>query len=190
MKYTSLFIIKKMDCAAEKELISMKLSENKNIIQLKFDVSKRMLEIIHLGESKDIQRKLAELKLGENHISTKVFDGEISIQKTQKRLLIYVFLINFFFFLIEICTGIISHSLGLIADSMDMLADSIVYLMSLLVVGKHIAKKRKIAHASGYLQIILASYGLYEVINRYVYALEIPDFKVMFVISLFALLVS
>jgi len=190
MKYKTKFLIKKMDCHAEKELISLKLSENNDVLSLIFDLPNRLLEVIHTDEIKDIHEAISDLNLDDSLQSTEVFDGEIQVDTKQEKLLLYVLLINFSFFLIEICTGIISHSLGLIADSLDMLADSFVYLMSLLVVGKHISKKRVVAKASGYLQISLALYGLYVVVQRYMYSLEMPDFKIMIVVSFFALLAN
>lgn len=190
MKYKTKFIVNKMDCNAEKELISLKLLDNKNVLHLNFDLPNRLLEVIHFEDVQDIHKAISELKLDDNLESTEVFEGEISVDTKQKKLLIYVLIINFLFFLIEMFTGIISHSMGLIADSLDMLADSLVYFMSLLVIGKHISKKKIVAHASGYFQIVLAMYGLYIVVQRYLFSSDIPDFKTMIVISFFALIAN
>ena len=108
----------------------------------------------------------------------------------QRRVLWIVLAINFAFFLIEITTGLISGSMGLVADSLDMLADALVYGMSLMAVGAVIAKKKRVALISGYLQILLAALGLSEVIRRFLGFEIMPEFKTMIVISLLALLAN
>ncbi|MDL2252348.1 cation diffusion facilitator family transporter, partial [Odoribacter sp. OttesenSCG-928-J03] len=108
----------------------------------------------------------------------------------QRRVLWIVLAINFAFFLIEITTGLISGSMGLVADSLDMLADALVYGMSLMAVGAVIAKKKRVALISGYLQILLAALGLSEVIRRFLGFEVMPEFKTMIVISLLALLAN
>ena len=75
----------------------------------------------------------------------------------------------------------------MVADSLDMFADAIVYGLALFVVGKMLAQKRKIATLSGYLQLVLAIFGFVEVIRKFINNSKIPDFKVMMIVSLFAL---
>ncbi len=109
--------------------------------------------------------------------------------KAQERKLLWqILIINLFFFLLEIITGFISNSMGLVADSLDMLADAVVYGLALFVVGKALFQKRKIAKISGYLQLLLAVFGFIEVIRRFLGYSEIPNFKTMIAVSLFALL--
>lgn len=80
--------------------------------------------------------------------------------------------------------------MGLVADSLDMLADALVYGMSLMAVGAVIAKKKRVALISGYLQILLATLGLSEVIRRFLGFEIMPEFKTMIIISLLALLAN
>ena len=84
-------------------------------------------------------------------------------------------------------TGFIANSMGLVADSLDMLADSIVYGMSLFAVGGAVSRKKNVARAPGYFQLVLAVLGFAEVIRRFVGYGEIPDFHLMVIISLLAL---
>src|ERR1035437_5962467 len=98
--------------------------------------------------------------------------------------------INFSFFVIEIITGIISNSMGLVADSLDMLADALVYGLSLFVVGKSILHKKMVAKLSGYLQLTLVVIGFMEILRRLIGTGEVPNHKMMIIISLLALLAN
>ncbi len=114
---------------------------------------------------------------------------EIINKNTQLRtLLIWVLIINLFFFLLESITGIISSSMGLVADSMDMLADAIVYGLAIFATGATVNRKNNIARTSGYFQLVLAMVGFAEVIRRFVGYGEIPDYITMIGISAFALI--
>ena len=84
--------------------------------------------------------------------------------------------------------GYISNSMGLIADSLDMLADAIIFGISIFVVGKAISTKRKVAKVSGYFQLTLAVLGMVEVIRRFLGVTETPNYKIMMIISTFALI--
>lgn len=84
--------------------------------------------------------------------------------------------------------GFISNSMGLVADSLDMLADSLVYGLALFAIGGTTVKKKNIAKASGYFQIILAIFGITEVIRRFLGFGDVPTFQMMIVISLLALI--
>ena len=74
-----------------------------------------------------------------------------------------------------------------IADSLDMLADSFVYGLSLLVIGKAMSLKRRIARLSGYTQLALASAGVIEVVRRFIGNEAAPDFVVMATVASLAL---
>ena len=69
-----------------------------------------------------------------------------------------------------------------------MLADSLVYGLALFAIGGTIAKKKNIAKASGYFQLILAVFGVVEVIRRFLGFGEVPTFQTMIIISSLALL--
>ena len=86
--------------------------------------------------------------------------------------------------------GWIINSMGLIADSLDMLADSSVYALSLFAVGAAVARKKKVAKISGYLQMGLASLGFLEVLRRFLGVGEMPDFQWMIIIASTALVAN
>ena len=181
-----------MDCPCEESLIRMKLQDTKSIKHLDFDLAKRILVVTHSGDSSNFITELESLNLGAKLQETVATDGNDSTDNParQRRVLWIVLAINFAFFLIEITTGLISGSMGLVADSLDMLADALVYGMSLMAVGAVIAKKKRVALISGYLQILLAALGLSEVIRRFLGFEVMPEFKTMIVISLLALLAN
>ena len=115
---------------------------------------------------------------------------EIKDQARQRKILWAVLVINFAFFVIEMTTGLISKSMGLVADSLDMLADAFVYGISLYAVGGTLTRKKKVATMAGYFQLILAILGFVEVIRRFIGQDEIPDFRVMIIVSVFALIAN
>ena len=184
--------ISKMDCPSEEALIRMKLEGLSDIKNLVFDIENRKLTIFHTEENPEIQQRLRELSLGTQHKETIVvqqqeFTDNLSIQS---KLLWWVLIINFAFFIIEITTGLISKSMGLVADSLDMLADAFVYGLSLWAVGSTAIRKKKVAKLSGYFQLALALLGLLEVIRRFVSFEEVPDFKIMIIVSILALVAN
>jgi len=184
------FKIEKMDCPSEESLIRMKLSDVKGIHSLNFNIKDRSLSIDHLSDDKQLSTLLAALNLDSRLLQTiEISNDEIvPLQKTERKSLVIVLLINFFLFVVEFITGILSDSMGLIADSLDMFADAIVYGLSLLVVGGHLIAKRRVAKVSGYLQLLLAVAGFSEVIRRFFGIAEIPHFETMVYISLLALI--
>ena len=80
--------------------------------------------------------------------------------------------------------------MGLVADSLDMLADALVYSLSLIAVRGTLGKKKRIAGISGYFQLILAIVGFIEVIRRFLEHEDVPDFKLIIIVSFFALLAN
>lgn len=185
------FEIVKMDCPSEENLIRMKLQNLDVIVALHFNIPKRRLDVIHDGKIAQIVSAIDELRLGSKLISSKeVVDYAKENESSQRKSLWIVLFINFLFFIIEMSTGIISKSMGLVADSLDMLADSIVYGLSLIAVGGTIALKSRIATVAGYFQMSLAVLGFAEVVRRFVGVEQMPDFKIMIFVSLFALLAN
>jgi len=189
----SLFIITKMDCPSEENLIRMKLEPLNEVLSLEFDIANRKLTVFHTDGLEEIQKYLTELDLGarmlKSELSTEGIDPLKKEQKQSKSLWV-VLMINFSFFVIEMSTGLISKSMGLVADSLDMLADSFVYGLSLMAVGSTLIKKKQVAKLAGYFQIILAIIGFAEVIRRFFMAEQLPDFRIMMLISLLALLAN
>lgn len=187
----TVFQIPRMDCPSEENLIRMKLEGISTITHLDFDLENRKLMVYHTGGVNEFENKVYELNLGANLIETLVSDKtEFEENKNQKKLLWAVLTINFAFFLVEMSTGLLSESMGLVADSLDMLADSFVYGISLFAVGGSLILKKRIAKLAGYIQIILALVGFYEVVKRFIYAEALPDVKTMIVVSVFALIAN
>ncbi len=184
-----IFRVSKMDCASEEQLVRMKLEPQTIVKNLRFDLTQRSVEIIHTGETIELEKLLASLNLGSEFLSTEQLDPTETFKKdsSEKKMLWYVLAINFSMFLLEIITGFISNSMGLVADSLDMLADALVYGLALFAVGGTIVRKRRIARTSGIFQFLLAIFGLVEVIRRFLSQEEIPGFLFMILISLFAL---
>lgn len=185
-----------MDCAAEENLVRMKLDGVPTIRRLVFDLAERSLTVYHEGTHEPIEKALDALALGSRLVETKEAFGaeEISQEAPQaaneRTVLWTVLVVNFAFFAIEVTTGLISGSMGLVADSLDMLADAIVYGLSLMVVGASVGRKKTVASASGYFQLTLAVVGFIEVIRRFVGIEEPPDFETMIIVSGLALVAN
>jgi Co/Zn/Cd efflux system component len=189
--HKTVFEISKMDCPSEENLIRMKLDGNSSIKNLDFDIENRRLTVFHTGQVDLIKESIHALKLGEKLLSTDISDQtEFGENSNQKKLLWTVLAINFAFFVIEMSTGLISKSMGLVADSLDMLADSLVYGLSLFAVGGSVLRKKRIASLAGYFQLVLAVLGFSEVIRRFLGEEQVPDFRTMIIVSIFALIAN
>ena len=123
------FSILKMDCASEEQMIRMKLADIEQVRGLDFDLRYRLLTVTHESGTRQIADAIDALGLNSTMVKTETIDpADLPEDATsQRRLLVQVLAINFFFFLLEAVTGILGRSMGLVADSLDMLADSIVY---------------------------------------------------------------
>jgi Co/Zn/Cd efflux system component len=184
-----MFKVPQMDCAAEEQLVRMKLADYQEVRHLAVDISARSVAVTHTGDSPTIEQAMRELNLGASLVSREQVD-EIEPDagdEHQRKLLIIVLLINFTLFVLEMATGFIAQSMGLVADSLDMLADAIVYGLSLYAVGKAVTQKKRVAKMSGYFQLALAIFGVVEVVRRFLGAGDEPSFTLMIVISLIAL---
>ena len=184
--------ITKMDCASEESIIRLKLEGIGSIKGLQFDIPRRELDVIHEGSPEPITTAIDSLRFNSSLLRSEEIDDEeglllIDTTGQERKLLWQVLGINFFFFALEMITGFVSGSIGLVADSLDMLADAIVYALALFVVGKALSQKRKIARISGYLQMLLAVFGFAEVIRRFLGYGEVPNFRTMIAVSIFAL---
>jgi len=181
------FIISKMDCSSEEQMIKIKLQSFENIKSLQFDIPGRKLEVFHSGNNDAIFHAIDSLKLDTKLIGNETVTDDIFItdEKEERKLFLLVFGINFSFFAIEIIAGLLSHSMSLVADSLDMLADALVFGISLFVVGKALVKKKLVAKISGYLQLTLAIAGLAEVIRRSIGFESTPDYKTMIIVASF-----
>jgi len=188
----SIFIIKKMDCASEESMVRMKLDGVQGIHALNFDIPNRKLIVLHDGNIEEIKTSIDILNFSSSLVSTEAIDNVeaelIESSEVQSSLLWKVLIINLGFFIIEIVTGLISRSMGLVADSLDMLADALVYGLSLFAVGSTVTRKKSIAGVSGYFQLTLALIGFIEVVRRFIGHEEVPDFRMMMIVSVFALI--
>jgi len=184
------FDVQKMDCASEEQLVRLKLQEVSMVSSMQFDVPSRKLDVYHTGDYQLIFDALNSLQLDTTLVESVVTDEFVPTSKAnlERKLLLQVLSINFFLFLLEILMGFISNSMGLVADSLDMLADSLVYGLALFAIGGTIARKKNIANASGYFQLLLAIFGITEVIRRFLGFGDVPTFQTMIVISLLALI--
>ncbi|HEU4325280.1 MAG TPA: cation transporter [Roseiflexaceae bacterium] len=185
------FAVPHMDCAAEEQLVRMKLADQEQVKHLAFDLLGRTVVVIHAGDGAAIEQALRDLNLGASLTAREaVDDEEIDLDANnaqQRKLLIIVLLINAGLFVLEVITGFLANSMGLVADSLDMLADALVYGLSLYAVGKAVATKKHVARASGYFQLLLAVFGIVEVLRRFFDGGEETSFTLMIVISLLAL---
>lgn len=180
-----------MDCPSEENLIRMKLEEHSTIQKLDFRIDERQLTVYHNEDEQSILNSLDSLSLDTHLIASSEADEEmVNDDKIQSKLLWQVLAINFSFFILEMIFGLLSKSMGLVADSLDMLSDSFVYGLSLFAVGAVVTRKKRIAQLSGYIQILLAIVGITEVFRRYFFAEEIPNYKTMIVVSIFALIAN
>lgn len=186
------FTVPHMDCAAEEQLVRMKLADRESIRLLTFDLAGRTVAIIHAGDRAAIEQAMRELNLGASLLGQEaVVDDDVNLDASdaqQRRLLIIVLLINAALFVLELVTGFLANSMGLVADSLDMLADALIYGLSLYAVGRAVASKKRVARISGYFQLALAVFGIVEVLRRFLGAGEEANFILMIGISLIALI--
>jgi Co/Zn/Cd efflux system component len=168
----------------------MKLEGFNNITSLQFDIPQRMLQVYHTGNRDNIAAALDSLQLAAKFVGSEsvAVDDVKDAHRAERLVLWQVLGINFLFFALEILAGFIAGSMGLVADSLDMLADSIVYGLSLFAVGGTILRKKRIAAVAGYFQLTLAILGFVEVLRRFLGHEGVPDYHLMIVISILALI--
>ena len=183
------FKVPQMDCGAEEQLVRMKLTDQQDVKHLAFDLPGRTVVVTHTGNSTEIDRLMRELNLGASLVKQERVNRiqPDTTNERQRQLLSIVLLINFALFALELGTGVLANSMGLVADSLDMLADAIVYGLSLYADGKVVAQKKRVARLSGYFQLFLAGFGIFEVVRRFIGASDEPSFMLMIIISLIAL---
>lgn len=190
MKKT-IFSVPKMDCPSEESLIRMKMDGFPSVGKLEFNLADRKVIIYHNDDIDPITKELKSLNLGAELISTESdIAPPIDSDAIQKKALYLVLGINFIFFLIEMTSGLISRSMGLVADSLDMLADALVYGLSIYAVGKAANQKKSIARISGFLQLALALFGFGEVLRRFFGMVELPEYKIMVIVSGLAMIAN
>ena len=173
--------VEKMDCAAEEQMVRMRLEGTEGVRRLAFDLPARRLDVVHTGDRVPITEALVGRGLGAEA-------ADSPPRSSGERGPLWIALaINAAFFVGELAAGLVSGSMGLVADSLDMLADALVYGLSLLAVGGTVLRKKRLARWSGYLQAGLAVFGLVEVVRRFVTAEAPPDVPTMIVVAALAL---
>lgn len=192
MKRTT-YHVERMDCAVEEQMVRMGLEGVPGVERLVFDLPARRLIVYHTGEAETIWPALDGLGLGARMVGeTVVAQAEPSSTPEasaadEKGPLAWALAINATFFVGELIAGLIAGSMGLVADALDMLADALVYALSLAAVGGTMARKKRLAGWSGYLQFSLAVLGLIEVTRRFVTGEGVPDVTTMIVVAAIAL---
>ena len=183
----SRFHIAAMDCAAEEQLVRLALSDVDGINRIEFHSDRRDVVIDHQSTPDTIDAALQSLGLGARHVDDTSEIGPAHEPGRERHALIVALVINAGFFVGELTVGLVGGSMGLIADALDMGADASVYALSLAAVGTAAARKRRLARASGYLQLGLATFGLIEVVRRFIVDTELPNPTSMIVLSALAL---
>jgi Co/Zn/Cd efflux system component len=115
---------------------------------------------------------------------------EVDIKdKSERRVLIALLLINGIMFIAELVIGWWAQSTALIADALDMLADAMVYSVGLYAVGKTLQIKAHAARLSGSLQVLLGLLVLADILRRFIVGSE-PVSSLMMGMGLVALLAN
>jgi Co/Zn/Cd efflux system component len=186
---TTRFRVGKMDCAAEEQLVRMRLDTVAGIHRVDIDLPNRTVAVDHEGTVREITAALDSLDLDSTELDEHPLTEPVALVDPgrEHRALLLALGINAAFFFGELITGVLARSLGLIADALDMGADASVYALSLLAVGRSATRKRRLAATSGYLQLGLAVIGLAAVVRRFLVDVEPPDVSAMIVMSLLAL---
>ncbi len=190
-KNITTFLIPKMDCPCEEQMIRLTLS-SLSISKFDFDIPSRKVIITHQEEPQIVLEKLIPLEFGTQIISTHISceeNEEESNDSDQKRVLWILLILNGLMFFIEGIIGWIDNSAGLMADGLDMLSDAAVYGIALFAVGKATQNKLKAAQFAGFVEIILALATFGRVIYQIYYS-YFPQSESMIGISLLALAVN
>ena len=183
----SRFHIADMDCSAEEQLVQMALSDLDGINRIECNLEQREIVVDHDTSTSTITAALETVNLGASHVDDTSEIGPPPDTRRERNALLVAFVINAGFFVGELTIGFLSRSMGLIADALDMGADASVYALSLAAVGTAVSRKKQLARGSGFLQIGLATIGLFEVVRRFVADNELPDPTSMIVMSVLAL---
>ena len=168
----------------------MCLADVPGVQHVHVDLDRRAVAVDHDGPPDPIMDALEALHLGTSLLAepggAPATPGADAGR--ERRALWIALLINALLFVGELTAGVVSRSLGLVADSLDMLADASVYALSLAAVGHAVARQKRLAAASGYLQLGLAVVGLGEVVRRFLTGGEPPDTTTMVLVSTVALM--
>lgn len=167
----------------------MALEHIEGVDAMEFNLDERTVTVTHDTDTAVIESALGALEMKMTPLSEVIGTSaaERSDEAIERRVLVIALVINAALFVGEFAAGIVSRSMGLLADSLDMLADASVYALSLFAVGGSTYRKKRLAAASGYLQLGLAVFGLFEVARRFLTGEGAPEVRTMIVVSLIAL---
>lgn len=193
--YRTTYVVRKMDCAAEQQLVKSALEGSAQVLSLSFDMRRRQVAIIHSQASLEVDSTMSGLRLGAEKINsescerTELVKNQSAGDEEEARTLRWLLAINLVMFVVEIVAGIWAQSAGLIADSLDMLADASVYALALFAVGRAASLKLTAARTMGWLQLLLGVGVLVEVLRRFVYGSE-PESLFMMGVGALALMAN
>lgn len=90
------FKVPQMDCAAEEQLVRMKLSDQEGVKRLTFDLPGRTFVVTHTTNGVEIEGLMRELNLGASLVGREQVDElePDASEEQQRKLLIIVLLIN------------------------------------------------------------------------------------------------
>ena len=111
------------------------------------------------------------------------------LAERQRRILIWVLLINVTMFVVEASAGWLANSSALLADSLDMLGDSIAYSFSLFVIARGPRWTAISALLKGTIMALFGLFVLGEVITKLVWPV-LPVAETIGVIGVLALLAN
>ncbi|WP_412478272.1 cation transporter [Azonexus sp. IMCC34839] len=158
-----------------------------------FDFPGRRLLLDHSDSAEAVLQRLAPLGFAAQLLETTPFSDSHPSggqgDAAEASMLWLLLAINGLMFGIELFAGRWASSAGLIADAMDMFADAAVYGLALYAVGRSGAWKLRAAHLSGWLQLSLALWVLFETGQRAVSG-RLPEGGTMMGISVLALVAN
>lgn len=108
------------------------------------------------------------------------------LEARQRRVLIWVLIINIVTFLMMVAGSLMSGSSSLLSGTLDNLGDALTYSLSLAVVGANSAAKARVALVKGIL-ISLAALAVAVQIGWRIFNLETPIVETMSIAALFNL---
>jgi Co/Zn/Cd efflux system component len=187
---TTAFRVEQMDCDAEEQLVRLRLGQLDEVEAVRVDLVTRTVSVRHSSDDPSSVRAALD---GLNLDTTQLDEPDTAPEWTpvsprhERMVFTIALLINAVFFVVELVAGLVSQSMGLVADSVDMLADASVYALSLVAIGRAAHHKMRLAAGSGYLQLALATVGLFEVIRRFLTEESLPEARTMIMVSLLAL---
>ena len=179
-------------------MVRMFLENIRPSVALEFDILNRKVKVFHEDNLDEIQRRIESLGLRASLNDTRKIDATVFLQvlesvktidKKETAILKWLLAINATMFVIELFIGWLAQSTALIADSLDMFADAIVYGLALYAVGRSVRLKLRVAHLSGWIQVILALGALSEVLRRFIFGSE-PVSTLMMSFGLVALIAN